>query len=304
MNKVFSLALTLVALLLSLALLGQLGNIIVAVVGLFAPDSPMSLRAYSIGQLIFYVGLGVLIYYIFKWASGLWNSSNQPKEIELDLSKERSIFEGLILKVDWIKGIIKKRDWDLIQDLIVGPPATEKEIRRVENETGIKLPLDFRNLFKLSRRLQFAYQMNEQPPDEYDEIFSGKISWNLDRMWELNKYYKGWVEASLDPKYNDADAIAVLEKLHRSKIPLAEVANGDIIVVGNNPSEVVYLSHEGDEMHGKVLAKNLWDFLEFQSRVGFVGNEDWQFKPFYDFEKDVMVTEGEIVDRYLAWLNN
>lgn len=77
-----------------------------------------------------------------------------------------------------------------------------------------------------------------------------------------------------------------------------DVPNGDIIVIGNNPSEIIYFSHEGDTMHGKILGDNLWDFLDFYSRIGFAGSEDWQLEPFFDFDKNIMVTQGDKVERY------
>lgn len=81
-----------------------------------------------------------------------------------------------------------------------------------------------------------------------------------------------------------------------------DVPNGDIIAVGNNPSEVIYFSHEGDTMHGKILGNNLWNFLEFYSRVGFAGSEDWQLEPFFDFEKNIMMTNSDKVDPYAKLL--
>jgi hypothetical protein len=56
-------------------------------------------------------------------------------------------------------------------------------------------------------------------------------------------------------------------------------------------------------MHGKKLGENLWDFLEFHSKIGFAGLEDWQFQPFYDFKEDSMKTEGKIVNKFIEWLN-
>ena len=115
--------------------------------------------------------------------------------------------------------------------------------------------------------------------------------------------YKGWIEASLDPAYNDEDVIEITERIIRNKIPLVEIYTGDLIVVGNNPSEVIFLSHEGDKLHGKILGDNLWDFLEFHTKVGFVGFEDWHFEPFYDFQNDKLKSDGKEVEEFNDWLN-
>src|SRR5690606_5616497 len=110
--------------------------------------------------------------------------------------------------------------------------------------------------------------------------------------------FQEWIKASIDPEYNDREAIEITEKLWQDKLPLMDVPNGDIIAIGNNPSEIIYFSHEGDTMHGKILGNNLWNFLDFYSRIGFAGSEDWQLEPFYDFDKNIMVTQGDKVDRY------
>ena len=112
------------------------------------------------------------------------------------------------------------------------------------------------------------------------------------------------MKASLDPKFNDTESIQITEKLWQNKLPLIDVPNGDIIVVGDSPSEVIYFSHEGDTMHGKILGQNLWQFLDFYSRIGFAGSEDWQLEPFFDYDKNIMVTEGEKVDRFINLLDN
>lgn len=46
----------------------------------------------------------------------------------------------------------------------------------------------------------------------------------------------------------------------------------------------------------------LWSFLDFYSRVGFTGSEDWQLEPFFDFNNNVMVTQGDKVNRYAKLL--
>jgi len=56
-------------------------------------------------------------------------------------------------------------------------------------------------------------------------------------------------------------------------------------------------------MHEKKLGNNLWSFLDFHSRVGFVGSEDWQFEPFFNFEKDKMITSGEKIERFIQLLD-
>ena len=216
---------------------------------------------------------------------------------------ERETFDKFVGRVAWIKEIIQRRKWVLKQDLIVEPPATPLEIDEIEKILGQRLPDDYKKLFSFSRRVEFRYQFEEEMPDEFSQLFSGEIYWDLGKLKEQLTNFHAWVEASLDPALNDHDAIEVTRRLWPDKIPMIEVPNGDIILIGSSPSEVVYFSHEGDRMHGKRLSDNLWDFLEFHSRIGFIGSEDWQFEPFYDFEMDKMITSGDTVDRFIKWLN-
>jgi len=114
--------------------------------------------------------------------------------------------------------------------------------------------------------------------------------------------YLSWVEASLNPKMNDPEAIEITQKNWKGRIPFMEVPDGDLILIGSNPSEIVFLSHEGEKMHGKILANNLFEFFEFHAKTGFIGSEGWQFEPFYNFETNEMETSGPKVDRFVKWL--
>lgn len=217
--------------------------------------------------------------------------------------KEDKIFSKILETVKDLRSIIKKRNWELIQDLIVEKPATEKELEKVEKLIGKNIPDDFKKLFRYSKHLEFCYQFDEKMPPELREGFSGEISWDLNKLVDLIDYYEDWLDASLDSEYNDEQAIIITEKMGNNRFPFMSVSNGDIIVMGNSLSEIIYLSHEGDEMHGKKLGENLWDFLEFHCKIGFAGPEGWQFQPYYDFKEDLMKTEGEIVDIFIEWLN-
>ena len=77
-----------------------------------------------------------------------------------------------------------------------------------------------------------------------------------------------------------------------NKIPLEEVGNGDLIVMDINDNKVTYLSHEGDFMHGIVLGQDLFEYLDFRQSIWFVGNEDWQFRPFYNMESGFIEKDG------------
>jgi hypothetical protein len=216
--------------------------------------------------------------------------------------KEEQIYKQVLSKIDWLLDIAKRKNWTITLKPFIGKPATISEINNVEKQIGKTIPEDLKNLFLFSRHVEFSYQFDETLSEEFRQNFSGDIYWNLDTIVDQYANFQEWIKTSLDPKYNDLDAIEVTKKIWIDKLPIMDVPNGDIIAVGNNPSEVIYFSHEGDNMHGKILGETLWTFLDFYSRIGFAGSEDWQLEPFYDFEKNIMVTQGNKVDRYVELL--
>jgi hypothetical protein len=217
---------------------------------------------------------------------------------------DEQVYKQVLNKIDWLLDIAKRKNWSITTSPFVDRPATIDEIISVEKQIGKTIPNDLKRLFQLSRRVEFSYQFDETLSDEFRQNFSGDISWNLNALANQYSNFKESVKTLLNPTFNDPETIAITEPIWRDKLPIMDVANGDIIVVGNNPSEVVYFSHEGDSMHGKILGNNLWNFLDFYSRIGFAGSEDWQLEPFFDFDNNIMVTHSEKINRYVALLEN
>jgi cell wall assembly regulator SMI1 len=213
-------------------------------------------------------------------------------------------YEQVLDKINWISKIAIRKNWRITRPLQVDRPATLEEIHVVEKQIGKTIPNDLKQLFTFTKHLSFGYQFDETLSEEFRQNFSGEIYWSLDTLSEQYDNFKEWVKASLDPEFNDKESIEIIEQLWQNKFPLIDVPNGDIIVVGDSPSEVLYFSHEGDTMHGKMLGQNLWQFLDFYSRIGFAGSEDWQLEPFFDYAKNLIVTEGEKVDRFINLLDN
>ncbi|TCC90217.1 hypothetical protein EZ428_13125 [Pedobacter frigiditerrae] len=207
-------------------------------------------------------------------------------------------YKQVINKIDWLLEIAKRKNWTIMLKPFIDRPATVAEIDSVEMQIGKTIPDDLRKLFYFSKHLEFSYQFDETLSEEFRQNFSGDIYWNLNSLAEQYTNFQEWIKASIDPEYNDIEAIEIMEKLWQDKLPMMDVPNGDIIAIGNSPSEIIYFSHEGDTMHGKILGDNLWNFLDFYSRIGFAGSEDWQLEPFFDFDKNIMVTQGDKVDRY------
>jgi hypothetical protein len=211
---------------------------------------------------------------------------------------DSDVYNQVLNKINWLLEIIERKNWTITLKPFIDRPATLAEISDVEKQIGKTIPDDLKKLFSFSRHLEFSYQFDDTLSEEFRQSFSGDIYWNLNSLSDQFVNFQEWEKASIYPQYNDAEAILITEKLWKDKLPIIDVPNGDTIVVGNNPSEVVYFSHEGDDMHGKILGDNLWSFLDFYSRIGFAGSEDWQLEPFFNFDQDIMVTHGDKVDRY------
>lgn len=215
---------------------------------------------------------------------------------------EEQTYKQVLEKIDWLQDIAKRKGWSIRLQPLVERPATTDEINSVENQIGKTIPEDLKKLFLFSKHVEFSYQFDETLSEEFRQNFSGGIYWNLDSLVGQYTNFQEWVKASIDPEFNDREAIGITEKLWQDKLPLMDVPNGDIIAIGNNPSEIIYFSHEEDTMHGRILGNTLWNFLDFYSRIGFAGSEGWQLEPFFDFDQNVMITHGDKVDRYIQLL--
>ena len=229
-------------------------------------------------------------------------TSQSPFPLPAIIMTDEQTYKQVISKIDWLLDIAKRKNWTITLKPFCDSPATVAEIDSVEKQIGKTIPDDLKKLFLFSRHLEFSYQFDETLSEEFRQNFSGDIYWNLNSLAEQYTNFQEWIKASIDPEYNDSEAIEITEKLWQDKLPLMNVPNGDIIAMGNNPSEIIYFSHEGDTMHGKILGDNLWNFLDFYSRIGFAGSEDWQLEPFFDFDKNIMVTQGDKVERYIQLL--
>ena len=217
--------------------------------------------------------------------------------------KPEETYQQLMTRIQELIIICIRKKWSITQKPIVKRPASDRLINKIQNQIGQTIPEDLKTLFRMSRQVEFGYQFDETLSEEFRQNFSGEISWSLKELPNRIKEFKQWIDAFLDPEFNDVSEIEKCREEWENMIPLMWVPNGDVIAVNLDPSEVVYFSHEGDDMHGKVLGKSLWEFLDFYSRVGFAGSEDWQLEPFFDFNKNEMITQGEKVERFIKLLN-
>ena len=142
----------------------------------------------------------------------------------------------------------------------------------------------------------------EETEGEFREIFCGAgrgYLWDFDTLRDDYKNIRGWITECFPNPDDEYD------KVWYNKIPFLDVPNGDVIAFGDKTefgNQVVYLSHEGDDFHGQILGENFIDFMNKWTQLGCVGTEDWQFEPFYDYEKKTMLSDKSMLNKWVKWL--
>ncbi|MFC2350298.1 SMI1/KNR4 family protein [Capnocytophaga granulosa] len=179
-----------------------------------------------------------------------------------------------------------------IDPLTIGEPATEEEIKAVEEQLGYILPSYFREvLLENTAHLDFYWDINDitdegdiSLPDKLVEIFRGQLLFGLDLLLDYEDDRKGWVK-EVYPDYNNE-----YDRVWHNKMSFHQVGNGDYIAIElelENYGKVVYLSHDGSENHGLYIASNFKEFLMNYAAIGCIGGEDWQWEPFYTKGKGI-----------------
>lgn len=165
-----------------------------------------------------------------------------------------------------------------IGDVVIGPPATAAEVTAVERELGLELPESFRStLMTVARSIEWRWWTSGGFDAPFDEIFSGELSWSLDRLVEERKDWQGWIDGCFPDPDDPYDAV------WHDKLVFHSVANGDRLAVDLDPrrsGEVVYLSHDDGEGHGVTMASSLGDLVDRWVPLACPGSEDWQWLPF------------------------
>lgn len=113
----------------------------------------------------------------------------------------------------------------------------------------------------------------------------------------LEQERQGWVRNCF-PDPNDS-----YDRIWHNKLAFQDVGNGDMLALDLRvvDSPVVYLSHEGDDFHGTILAHNFLDFVDRWSLLGFVGAEDWQLEKFVNSPSDGLDPNGDNAKMWREW---
>ena len=195
-----------------------------------------------------------------------------------------NLCDGWLDKIQKFREKAQKKKWD-VGPLSMAPPIEINNFYELENQHKIQYPDDFKEvLTSFCSELQFIWFKDESSklPSTLSEIFSGGgdgIPWSFKELPTIIDSYKGWIDTCFPNPDDEYD------KVWHNKAPFLGIDNGDIIAFDtpvDGISQVVYLSHDGDEFHGSVLGTSFIDFVSKWIDIGCVGPESWQLEPFYN----------------------
>lgn len=189
--------------------------------------------------------------------------------------------EKILERLYWFKNRIDELGG--YAEFSIKEPATEEQVIEIEKQLGYTIPEDFRKtLLEFSSHLYFYWNIYKKEkeivelPDALIQIFSGSLEFGLNSIIECEESRKGWIDC-----YKDYDE--PYDQIFQNKLAFQDVGNGDLLAIDLNKAtygNVVYLSHDGSDLHGYVLANSFLEFLEEYSKLGCVGAEDWQWEVF------------------------
>ncbi len=145
---------------------------------------------------------------------------------------------------------------------------------------GFLLPPSFRRvLLGISSHVEFCWFAPDKLefPEPFASNFSGNLHWSLQQILQFESNKASWIEECFSNQDDPYDAV------WWNKLAFYEVGNGDVLAIdlkSESYEQIVYLSHDGSEEHGYVLAQNFEDLLVRWAPLGCVGGEDWQWLPF------------------------
>lgn len=166
-----------------------------------------------------------------------------------------------------------------VRPLIATPPASPRQVTELESAVGTRLPEAFRDaLLTISSHVEFRWFAGDRKfPPPFDQNFSGDLHWSLDLTAQTETARKSWCSATFSNTEDPYDAV------WHNKLAFYEVGNGDLVsfdLAEDRNGQVIYLSHDDGQGHGRVLARDFRDLLDRWLPLACAGGEDWQWLPF------------------------
>jgi cell wall assembly regulator SMI1 len=184
------------------------------------------------------------------------------------------------------------------RELVFAPPASERDVRALESELGMPIPASFREvLTEVSEHVEFRWFAPDglDFPFPFTSNFCGDLHWSLGLLRNFEADRQGFVDACVPDPDND------YVRVWHDKLAFQRVGNGDLIAIDlrpDNAGKVVYLSHDDDEGHGRVLAPSFRDLIDRWVPLACSGGEDWQWMKFLGEDGTGLDPAG---DNALAW---
>lgn len=185
----------------------------------------------------------------------------------------------------------------------VAPCATNSQISEIESAMGTSIPPSLRNVFaSYSRAVDIAWQLPDgnEPPEPFDEVFGGQLTFSLDQLPETQSDYREWVEECFSDPDNAYD------RVWHNKFAFLKVPNGDFVAIDvaqKSTQPVLYLSHDDGEGHGYKLGHDAEDFIDRFLRVGCPGPEDWQWLPFVSDAASGILPDCDNAVKWRQWFS-
>ena len=114
-------------------------------------------------------------------------------------------------------------------------------------------------------------------PSELVKISAGNLHFGIDLIPIFEESRKGLVDICY-PNYDNP-----YDKIFHNKLVFQELDNGDLLAIDlekESYGKVVYLSHDGSDLHGYVMAISFAEFLEEYTKLGCIGGKAWQWEVF------------------------
>ncbi len=160
--------------------------------------------------------------------------------------------------------------------LVVEPPASEEEVLAVEQTLGRPLPQSVRHFVRTTTtRIRLWWHLDDDPPlpPPLDGLFCGDVHFGLAAIPAQEEGRISWRDECFPNREDPYDAV------WHDKTGLFAVGNGDL-VAADPDGRIVYLSHDGSDEHGALLAPSLEELFRQWAPLGCPGPEDWQWGPF------------------------
>ncbi|HMZ82577.1 MAG TPA: Clp protease N-terminal domain-containing protein [Acidobacteriota bacterium] len=181
---------------------------------------------------------------------------------------------------------------------IEGPVTHFNEIEQTELALGRPLPDSLRSFFlEHSKHIDISWQFPGKVPESFPNW--GRCNLSLPKTVELFGIYQKWISVCFSDPENEYDLI------WHNKFPIQEVGNGDLLTIElneENQGSIVYLSHDGCDSHGWVLAPDLVSFLNVWGALGFPGPESWEMEQLIGGLEGYLDLNSKEAKSWLTWL--